>query len=373
MTKTPPAVKPPKTNSKRGTLRAQSSAAKTAGKAKSPLDQVYSVNAKGKRYFYAWRGGPSLPSPDDKLAFMEALTAAWAERLEPKRPTILADLIRLYQASPEYMALAPSTRAIRAIRLATIARDHVGRMTIPALEARQAPAAFMALRNARADTPRAADEHIEAVSVVLNWSILSGWVLKNPCAKIPALYRRGVRAAKVWEPSTFDAIEPLITPAARKMVALAAATGMRRGDLQDLKWTEVMLARAMIRRPTNKSHGHVVAWIPLGQYAIDVLIALEPKSKGHVLLDESGQPWYLAAMTREINTALRHLNLDLHLNDLRGTYATILYASGSSYEEIEEQLGWEPGQARARRRDYAREESVIEALAARMNSFASTA
>jgi integrase len=343
----------------------------SSGKRKTPLDLVYSVTAKGKRYHYAWRGGPPLPPPTDKAAFMAALSQAWADREQSKDPKTFADLIDAYQISPEYAMLAESTRAIRALRLKALAGDKIGRMPILALEARKAPSVFLAFRNAKAATPRAADEHIEAASVVLNWAMLHGWILKNPCARIPALYRRGARADKTWEVATFDAVQPILTPAARQIAALGAATGLRRGDLQDLRWSQVLTDRAMIRRPTNKSRGATVAWIPLTRAALDVLEAIGPKGDdSHVLLDDTGKPWQPAAMTKAINGALKQIGSDLHLHDLRGTYATLLYASGASDDEIEEQMGWERGQARARRRDYAREESVIASLAERLNGFA---
>ena len=71
-----------------------------------------------------------------------------------------------------------------------------------------------------------------------------------------------------------------------------------------------------------------------------------------------------------MHDAAQAAGIALRLHDLRGTYATMLYAAGIGYDEIEEQMGWEPGQAKARRRDYANEKTVAAALSDRLKSFA---
>lgn len=331
----------------------------------------YKVTSKGRVYFYAWRGGPRLPDPAvDMAAFQMAFAAALADRAAPATPTTLADLCALYQNSPECAALAPSTRAIRLGRLATISQDRIGRLPILALEARAAPAMLVRFRDQRAATPRAADEHIEAISVVINWAMVRGWITRNPAARIPALYRRGAHAANIWEVKDLDALKQHLPPIAAPAVALAVATGLRRGDLCSLDWSEIDMARRMIRKATAKSRGKAVAWIPLTDIAHSVLMMLGPQTSGPVLTALKGKRWHPPELTETIHKAAKAAGIARRLNDFRGTYATQLYAAGLTYEEIEERMGWEPGQARLRRRDYAREESVMAALAERLKSFA---
>ncbi|MGL4975976.1 MAG: tyrosine-type recombinase/integrase [Bosea sp. (in: a-proteobacteria)] len=332
----------------------------------------YRVTARGHVYYYAWRGGPRLPDAGDP-AFTAAFAAALADRKAPATPTTIAALLDLYEVSPEFGALAPSTAKIRKLRLAAIREDRIGKMPLLALEARAAPAAIIRFRDARAKTPRAADEHVEALSVALNWGIARGWLLRNPAARVPALYRRGAHAAMIWDQSTFEAVQPHLTTPARQAVALAAATGLRRGDLVSLDWDQIDRARAMIRKPTGKSRGRTVAWIPLSGDALAVLDAIGWQSTGPVLRAQKGARWLAAELTSQVHAALKAIGSDLRLHDLRGTYATLLFAAGVSHEEIEERMGWESGQARKRRRDYVREESVTEALAKALVGFAGKA
>lgn len=324
---------------------------------------MHRVTTKGRSYWYAWRGGPRLPDPEaDPAAFAAALAAALASRHNRADPQTLADLVRIYRDSPEFLTkLASSTRAIRALRLNAIAADAIGRLPLLALEARRAPAVLVAYRNRMAATPRAADEHIETISVVCNHAILLGWLTRNPAARVPALYQRGAHSAARWRAADLAAIEPHTSPATRTALALACLTGLRRGDLCSLDWSQVDLARGLIRRPTGKSRGRTVAFIPLDPAGRQLLEAL-PHRTGPVLRRGTGAPWTPPTLTRAVHDAAKAAGLSLRLHDARGTYATLLFAAGIAHEEIEMRLGWEPGQARARRLDYTDEESVAEAL-----------
>lgn len=336
------------------------------------FEKAYSVTAKGRRYWYAWRGGPRVPDPNaDPVAFARAYAEAHAGRVQPREPETLADLVEAYRRSPEFLSnLAPSTRAIRALRLAAIARARIGKLPILALEARKATGLIVQWRNTMASTPRAADEHVETLSVVLNYAILMGHLIRNPAARVPALYQRGARKTARWRASDLDAAKPHLSAQARLALAAACLTGLRRGDLCALQWPEVDFTRALIRRPTNKSGRRSVAYIPLTGPALELLASI-PEREGYVFRRDDGRPWEVHALTKAVTAAAQAAGLDLKLHDARGTYATTLYAAGLAYDEIEQRMGWEAGQAKARRLDYVDEEEVAAALARRLSGFAS--
>jgi integrase len=345
---------------------------KLGGKNKPPgFDKAYCVTAKAKKYWYAWRGGPSIPDPlIDPVGFARAYAAAHENRQQEHDPRSLGDIARAYRNSRENLMLAASTRKIRELRLRAIEAASIGSLPLIALEGRSATAELIKWRDSKAATPRAADEHIETVSILLNWAMLRGWILRNPAARIPAIYKRGAHSAATWAKSDFDAIAKHASLAVRQAIAVAAVTGLRRGDLCDLTWPEVDFARGYIRRATNKSLGHSVAYIPLTPEALAVLQDIGPKAAGNVLNNDQGKPWIPAKLTRAVHDAAQLAGVKLRLHDLRGTYATMLYAAGIGYDEIEEQMGWESGQAKARRRDYANEKTVAAALSDRLKSFA---
>lgn len=353
----------------------------SSGKSKSALPRrgadgrlpgVHKVTSRGRTYYYAWRGGPPLPDPAlDGPGHAAAYAAAHAARRDTREPQTLADLVEVYRHSPEFLTkLAPSTRAIRALRLAAIAKHRIGRLPILALEARQAARVLIAYRNEMAATPRAADEHIETISVVCNHALLLGYLTRNPAARVPALYQRGGHKAARWRQQDLEAFAIHASAPVRQALALACLTGLRRGDLCSLDWSQVDLQRGLIRRPTGKSSGRTVAFIPLDPAARTLLDDL-PHRTGPVLRPDPTRPegWTTHALTRAVHAAAKAAGLNLRLHDARGTYATLLFAAGLTNDEIELRMGWEKDQARARRLDYVDEQEVATQLAKRLERF----
>jgi hypothetical protein len=76
---------------------------------KIELKGLAKVTAKGRTYWYAWRGGPRLRGQPGSPEFM----ASYNEALENRRlpdPGRFRSLVTLYKESANYQNLAPSTR-----------------------------------------------------------------------------------------------------------------------------------------------------------------------------------------------------------------------------------------------------------------------
>src|SRR4051794_33075259 len=85
-----------------------------AGAVKDTLKGVFKVTAKGRTYWYAWRGPPLGPrlhgapgSPEFHASYVEA-----HEALRAPNNGRFRSLIMLYKASEDYKALAPSTKQV---------------------------------------------------------------------------------------------------------------------------------------------------------------------------------------------------------------------------------------------------------------------
>src|SRR5262249_39688034 len=79
---------------------------------KYPLKGIFKVTAKGRTYWYAWRGPPLGPrltgapgSPEFHARYVEAYQA-----LHTSDPGRFRSLVVLYKTSNDYKALAPSTK-----------------------------------------------------------------------------------------------------------------------------------------------------------------------------------------------------------------------------------------------------------------------
>jgi hypothetical protein len=77
---------------------------------KVELRGIAKVRAKGRIYYYAWRGGPRLRGEPGSPEFMASFNEAVESRRTPDKSRfrfVVAD----YKGSEEYKALAESTRA----------------------------------------------------------------------------------------------------------------------------------------------------------------------------------------------------------------------------------------------------------------------
>src|ERR1700745_3400147 len=72
------------------------------------LKGITKVPAKGRTYYYAWRGGPRLRGEPGSPEFLASFNEAHENRRAPD-PERFRSLVVLYKASPEYTKLAPST------------------------------------------------------------------------------------------------------------------------------------------------------------------------------------------------------------------------------------------------------------------------
>jgi hypothetical protein len=76
---------------------------------KVELRGIAKTKAKGRTYYYAWRGGPRLAGEPGSPEFHHSYNEAIESRRTPE-PGRLRSLVVLYRASPDYKKLAESTR-----------------------------------------------------------------------------------------------------------------------------------------------------------------------------------------------------------------------------------------------------------------------
>src|SRR2546423_6483519 len=77
--------------------------------AKIELKGIAKVTAKGRTYWYAWRGGPRLRGEQGSPEFIASYNEA-VEELRTADHSRFRALITLYRASADYKSLAPSTQ-----------------------------------------------------------------------------------------------------------------------------------------------------------------------------------------------------------------------------------------------------------------------
>jgi integrase len=304
------------------------------------LKGIAKVTAKGRIYWYAWRGGPRLPGKPGSAEFLAAYQEAH-ERLRAPDTTRFRSLVVLYKGSKDYEKLADSTKRNWAPWLDRIA-EHFGELSIAQFDRPEKIRPIIRQwRNRWADKPRAADYGMQVLSRVLSYAVDPlGKISGNPCEGIRQLYTAN-RCEIIWTDADITQLKKTCTPEIAHAVDLAAHTGLRLGDLLRLSWSHVGEHEIIIA--TCKSRHRREAIIPLYD-ALRTVLASIPKRSTTILTSSRRRPWTEDGFGSSFNKAKIDAGLahsDLHFHDLRGTAATRFYTAGLSERVIAGIMAWE--------------------------------
>jgi integrase len=333
---------------------------------KVELKGIAKITAKGRTYWYAWRGGPRLRGEPGSPEFM----ASYHEAVENHRMPDAArfrSLIVLYKASADYKKLAASTAKNWAPWLDRIA-DHFGDLRIAQFDRPEKIRPFIRRwRNRWADKPRTADYGMQVLSRVLSHAVDPlGKLASNPCEGIKQLYT-GSRSDVIWTAADIAALKQTCSAEIAQAVDVAVHTGLRLGDLLCLSWSHVRTDAIVI--PTGKSKYRREAIIPLYD-ALRTVLANIPKRSPTVLTNSQHRPWTRDGLGSSFNKAKFAAGLadrDLHFHDLRGTAATRFYTAGLSERVIAEIMGWEEEHVARIIRHYVDRSAATKAIIAQLN------
>ena len=334
---------------------------------KYPLKGVFKVKAKGRTYWYAWRGPPLGPrlqgapgSPEFHASYVEAHAA-----LHTPDPGRFRSLVVLYRASNEYKTLAPSTRQVWAPWLDRI-DAHFGDLRIVQFErTMKIRPIIIRWRSQWADKPRTADFSIQVLSRILSHATDTlGMLPGNPCEGIKTLYRVD-RSELIWTASDIDRLKQTCSPEVAHAVDVAAYAGLRLGDLVRLSWSHIGVDEIVIA--TSKSRHKRSARVPLYDDLREVLARI-PKRATTVLTNSRGRPWGAKSLGNAFTLAKNKCGFaDLHFHDLRGTAATRFYTAGLRENVVAEIMGWEEAHVAKIIRRYVDRSSVVKAAIAELN------
>ena len=326
------------------------------------LRGVHKLNIKGRRYYYAWRGGPRLRGEPGTPEFIASYNEAVDSRRTPDVGKFKA-LVTLYKASNDYKKLAESTRKAWSPWLDRIT-DYFGQLRIAQFDRPEKIRPIIRRwRNQWSDRPRTADYGMQVLSRVLSHAVDPlGKIAGNPCEGIKQLYSSD-RSEIIWTNSDIVTLKKTCSAEIAYAVDVAAHTGLRLSDLLRLSWSHV--GDDAITFATGKSRGRREAIIPLYDSLRDVLAAI-PKRATTVLTSSKRRPWTADGFGSSFNTAKKDAGIadkDLHFHDLRGTAATKFYTAGLSIRVIAEILAWSEDQVeRIIRRYVARAAATKEAI-----------
>jgi integrase len=303
------------------------------------LKGIARVTAKGRTYWYAWRGGPRLRGEPGSPEFVASYREAH-ENLRAPDASRFRSLVVAYRASADYGKLANSTRHKWAPWLDRIG-EYFGDLQVAQFDRpEKIRPVIRQWRNKWADKPRTADYGLQVLSRVLSHAVDPlGRIAGNPCEGIKQLYSGG-RSDIIWIETDIAQSKGSCTPEVAWAVDLASHTGLRLGDLLRLSWPHVGEDAIVIS--TGKSRHRREAIIPLYAALRNVLVGI-PKRATTVLTNKWKRPSTVNGFTSAFNRAKVAAGMadrDLHFHDLRGTAATRFYVAGLSERVIAEIMGW---------------------------------
>lgn len=125
-------------------------------------------------------------------------------------------------------------------------------------------------------------------------------------------------------------------PAVRPVVITALSTGMRRGEILDLRWENVDFERRFIR--VERSKNGRSRKVPMNSTLVTELGRLNGNGTPFVFMQRAGER--LKSIATAFQTACRHSGIGhVRFHDLRHTFATNLVMNGVDLVTVKEILG----------------------------------
>jgi integrase len=246
---------------------------------KREVKYMHKVTARGRVYWYAWRGGPRLRGEEGSAAFWASYNEAIQSQRIPEAGRFRS-LVTLYKASPDYQKLAPATKENWSPWLDRIA-EHFGDLSIAQFERPEKIRPIIRKwRNRYADRPRTADYGLQVLSRVCAHAVDPlGMLSGNPCIGIKQLYSSN-RSEIIWTDADIVRMKKTCSAEIAHAIDLASHTGLRLGDLLRCSWSHVGDDAIVIT--TGKSGHRREAIIPLFD-GLKAVLASIPKRSTRVL------------------------------------------------------------------------------------------
>ncbi|HEX7998662.1 MAG TPA: site-specific integrase [Pyrinomonadaceae bacterium] len=211
----------------------------------------------------------------------------------------------------------------------------------------------------RKRSPATVNRELAVLSAILTLAVDDELIPGNPCRRVKPMRADNERSrylSKDEEKRLFAALdgEPLL----QDIVTMAIHTGMRRGEIFNLRWFDVDFSRGVIHvRNTKTSKDRVV---PMNAAAREML-ERQPKTSGYVFPSPK-TGGRLVDIKKKFNEACATAEIDdFRFHDLRHTAATRLADAGVNVIVIAEILGH--GDIRTTKRySHAMEEAKREAV-----------
>lgn len=198
--------------------------------------------------------------------------------------------------------------------------------------------AYLGRRMDEGSSASTRNRHLTMLKAMLNKAVAWELLPENPAAKIGTLREHGRRTRFLDE----EEIERLLQACAdgfRPIVLTALHSGMRRGEILNLRWGDVNLQARILTVQRSKSGKK--RNIPLDDTLFQTLRELPSRfAKGCVFPSPTNADEPVQEIKRQIRNAFRRAGLEgVRFHDLRHTFASHLVMNGVDLKTVQELLG----------------------------------
>lgn len=295
---------------------------------------VHKVTAKGRTYYYAWRGGPRIDAEPESRDFLDQYVRLTRNRRDGPFEGRLAELVRLYCRSNRWTKLRESTRKTYLYCFDLIEAEF---SDLPAADLCRPGARRMFLdwRDEIAeDRPRMADMTMSVLQAVLSFAVDRELIAVHPLEKV-AKVTDGSRRDIIWLPGEINRFKATAPEHLVRSLMLGMWTGQRQGDLLRLTWSAYDGETITLRQSKTGSHVRVMVAAELR----DCLMAAPRATAVTILTTADGQPWGSGFRSSWRKAVAAAGIADRTFHDLRGTFVTLAYRNGASIRDIAEITG----------------------------------
>jgi len=183
------------------------------------------------------------------------------------------------------------------------------------------------------------NHHLKRLKAIYNRAIRAGRLTYNPVAAVKMYKEHNARnrcLSSEEEARLMEALPSRLLP----FVVLALNTGMRRGELQTLRWQDVDFASGTLRISRDKAGDG--RWVVINSVAREALLSVKREQKilsPYVFSSATGK--LLHNFERDWKPALLAAKIpDFRFHDLRHTFASRLAMAGVDLYTVQRAGGW---------------------------------
>lgn len=201
------------------------------------------------------------------------------------------------------------------------------------------------------------NRYLSALRRAYNILIYNEIINYNPVNKIKFLNennkRNRVLTREEWE--TFKQVLPKHI---LLIVLVALHTGLRKGNVLNLRWEQIDLERCLITISQDENKGKKLIVKHINQALKEIFLSLNPRKTGYVFVNKTTNKPYTDIKVGFTNAVKKAGLVDFHFHDLRRTMATWLHEEGVPLRVLQDILDHSDISTTERYLSISREQSI---------------